>query len=127
MLLLQIDVFFSDGKLFEGHVFTYDFHYNFATIKIKSDAAMPTASVRRLDDSISIDRSKESFQLQPHSELFHLCPGEAVVAVGRYYKKPYYIMAASGKFRYTIPTFGKEPYDIVATDCFLLFERITIS
>lgn len=112
---IKIDVCFSDGKLFEGHVFTYDFHYNFATIKIKSDAAMPTASVRRLDDSISIDRSKESFQLQPHSELFHLCPGEAVVAVGRYYKKPYYIMAASGKF--SLASFEFDCRELLTVNC----------
>lgn len=110
-LLLQVDVHISDGKLFDGQVFAYDFHYNIAIIKIESDAPLPSASLRLLDDSISVDPSEipcpedveegsESFQLHRHSNLFNLCPGDMVVAIGRYFDKPYELMAAPGKFRY---------------------------
>ncbi|GMP37227.1 hypothetical protein CsSME_00009012 [Camellia sinensis var. sinensis] len=48
---IKIDVYISDGKLFEGRVFTYDFHFNIAFIKIESNATLPTASLRLLEDS----------------------------------------------------------------------------
>ncbi|XP_028088347.1 uncharacterized protein LOC114288930 isoform X1 [Camellia sinensis] len=50
LLLLQIDVYISDGKLFEGRVFAYDFHFDIAFIKIESNATLPTASLRLLED-----------------------------------------------------------------------------
>ncbi|XP_058182151.1 putative protease Do-like 14 isoform X2 [Rhododendron vialii] len=97
---IKIDVYLSDGKSSEGQVFTYDFHYNIATIKIKTDLAFPSATLRFLDDSISVDPSaiSESSQLRRHSDLFKLCPGDMVVAVGRYFDQPYELMAAPGKF-----------------------------
>lgn len=106
-------MYISDGTLFDGQVFAYDFHYNIAIIKIESDAPLPSASLRLLDDSISVDPSEipcprdtaeegssESFQLHPHSNLFNLWPGDMVVAIGRYFDKPYKLMAAPGKFKY---------------------------
>ena len=104
LLLLQIDVYISDGKLFEGRVFAYDFHFNIAFIKIESNATLPTASLRLLEDSISIDPNdipgSDSFQPRPHSNVSKLCPGDIVVAGGRFFDAPYNLMAARGQFRY---------------------------
>ncbi|CAL5340073.1 unnamed protein product [Camellia sinensis] len=101
---IKIDVYISDGKLFEGRVFAYDFHFNIAFIKIESNATLPTASLRLLEDSISIDPNdipgSDSFQLRPHSNVSKLCPGDIVVAVGRFFDAPYNLMAARGQFRY---------------------------
>ncbi|KAI8021670.1 putative protease Do-like 14 [Camellia lanceoleosa] len=99
---IKIDVYVSDGKLFEGRVFAYDFHFNIAFIKIESNATLPTASLRLLEDSISIDPNdipgSDSFQLRPHSNVSKLCPGDIVVAVGRFFDAPYNLMAARGQF-----------------------------
>ncbi|CAL5340074.1 unnamed protein product [Camellia sinensis] len=99
---IKIDVYISDGKLFEGRVFAYDFHFNIAFIKIESNATLPTASLRLLEDSISIDPNdipgSDSFQLRPHSNVSKLCPGDIVVAVGRFFDAPYNLMAARGQF-----------------------------
>ncbi|KAG5531609.1 hypothetical protein RHGRI_026280 [Rhododendron griersonianum] len=118
---IKIDVYLSDGKLSEGQVFAYDFHYNIATIKIKTELALPSAALRFLDDSISVDPSAilesstalrflddsilvdpsailESSQLCPHSDLFKLCPGDMVVAVGRHFDDHCDLMAAPGEF-----------------------------
>ncbi|GMP61549.1 hypothetical protein CsSME_00023970 [Camellia sinensis var. sinensis] len=99
---IKIDVYISDGKLFEGRVFAYDFHFNIAFIKIESNATLPTASLRLLEDSISIDPNdipgSDSFQLRPLSNVSKLCPGDIVVAVGRFFDAPYNLMAARGQF-----------------------------
>ncbi|KAG5531160.1 hypothetical protein RHGRI_025949 [Rhododendron griersonianum] len=97
---IKIDVYLSDGKSSEGQVFAYDFHYNIATIKIKTELALPSAALRFLDDSISVDPSAilESSQLHPRSDLFKLCPGDMVVAVGRHFDEHCELMAAPGKF-----------------------------
>ncbi|KAI8556130.1 hypothetical protein RHMOL_Rhmol05G0228000 [Rhododendron molle] len=103
---IKVDVYLSDGTLLDGQVYACDFHYNLALVKIESDALLQPASLRNLDDSISIHpceiqsgTGSESFQLRPHSDLFHLCPGDKVVALGRYFEEPHEIMAAPGKFR----------------------------
>ncbi|KAG5531164.1 hypothetical protein RHGRI_025950 [Rhododendron griersonianum] len=113
LVSLQIDVYLSDGKFLEGQVFSYDFHYNIAAIKIKTELALPSATLRILDDSISAVPSaiSESFQLCPHSDVFNLCPGDMVVAVGRYFEKPNELMSAPGKFS----------LDCVKFDCKELF------
>lgn len=111
-LLSQVEVYLSDGTLLDGQVYACDFHYNLALVKIESGALLQPASLRNLDDSISIHpceiqsgTGSESFQLRPHSDLFHLCPGDKVVALGRYFEEPHEIMAAPGKFRYAkMPT-----------------------
>lgn len=98
-----------DGKLFKGCVIAYDFHFNIATISIETDVALPTAIIRPLDDSISIDPSEiactgdkemtsKSFQLHRHSNLFRLCPRDMVVAIGRSCTGTRELMAAPGKF-----------------------------
>lgn len=53
-LLWQVDVYLSDGTLLDGQVYACDFHYNLALVKIESDALLQPASLRNLDDSISI-------------------------------------------------------------------------
>ncbi|KAL7207118.1 hypothetical protein ACSBR2_019749 [Camellia fascicularis] len=93
---IKIDVYISDGKLFEGRVFAYDFHFNIAFIKIESNATLPTASLRLLEDSISIDPN--DIPGRPHSNVSKLCPGDIVVAVGRFFDAPYNLMAARGQF-----------------------------
>ncbi|KAI8537870.1 hypothetical protein RHMOL_Rhmol09G0057800 [Rhododendron molle] len=97
---IKIDVYLSDGKSSEGQVFAYDFHYNIATIKIKTELALPSAALRFLDDSILVDPSAilESSQLHPHSDLFKLCPGDMVVAIGRHFDDHCDLMAAPGEF-----------------------------
>lgn len=82
-MLVQVDVYLPDGRLFEGKVSFCDFHYNIATIKIDCDEPQPIAIIRHLDDSISVNPSElcspkdeelgsESFQIHPHSEKFNL-------------------------------------------------------
>ncbi|KAM7473627.1 hypothetical protein LguiB_020870 [Lonicera macranthoides] len=96
---IKVDVYLSDGRLFEGKFSFHDYHYNIATIKIESDAPLPTAVIRHLDDSLSIDQSELcSFGIRPHSNKFKLYPEVMVVGVGRYYKETRDIMAAPGKF-----------------------------
>ncbi|XP_058216101.1 putative protease Do-like 14 isoform X2 [Rhododendron vialii] len=102
---IKVDVYLSDGTLLDGQVYACDFHYNLALVKIESGALLQPANLRNLDDSISIHpceiqsgTSSESFQLHPNSDLFHLCPGDKVVALGRYFEEPHEIMVAPGKF-----------------------------
>ncbi|XP_058198717.1 putative protease Do-like 14 [Rhododendron vialii] len=103
---IKVNVLLRDGTLCEGQVLVYDWHYNIAWIKIKSDAPLATATLRLLDDTMCVDPSgiqdkelgSNSFQLHPHSDFFKLCPGDMVVAVGRYFQPPNEIMAAPGRF-----------------------------
>ncbi|KAF5938130.1 hypothetical protein HYC85_025636 [Camellia sinensis] len=106
---IKVDVYVTNDDPFNGHVIAYDFHFNIATISIETDVALPTAIIRPLDDSISIDPSEisgtgdnevayKSFQLHRHSNLFRLCPGDMVVAIGRSCGRTRDLMAAPGKF-----------------------------
>ncbi|XP_058216108.1 putative protease Do-like 14 [Rhododendron vialii] len=103
---IEIEVRLSDGTLLHGQVDACDFHYNLALIKIQHEVMVQPASLRILDDSISTHPCRiqdkgvdsESFQLRPHSDLIRLCPGDVVVALGRYFEEPYEIMAAPGRF-----------------------------
>ncbi|KAH7840450.1 hypothetical protein Vadar_017145 [Vaccinium darrowii] len=105
---IEVNVYLPDQKLFKGHVSAYDFHFNIATINITSDVALPTASLRPLDDSLSVDPSEilcpgdnevasTLFQLRRHSNSFKICPGDEVVALGRYICS-HGLFAALGKF-----------------------------
>ncbi|GMP97819.1 hypothetical protein CsSME_00045926 [Camellia sinensis var. sinensis] len=98
-----------NDKPFNSHVIAYDFHFNIATISIETDVALPTAIIRPLDDSILIDPSEisctwdnevayKSFQLHRHSNLFRLCLGDMVVAIGCSCDRTLELMAAPGKF-----------------------------
>lgn len=104
---LEIDVYLSSGKLYEGQVLTYDFHYNIATINIKSDALLATARMRCVDDSLAIDSNTSGLadvNLLLHgdeetgSTRYNLFPGEVVIALARYSEEPHEIMAAPGFF-----------------------------
>lgn len=108
ILLLQIDVYLSSGKLYQGHVLAYDFHYNIAIINIKSDTLLATARLRCVNDSIAIDSGTSVLadaNLLLHgdeetgSTRYNLFPGELVIALARYSKAPHEIMAAPGFFR----------------------------
>ncbi|KAI7993080.1 putative protease Do-like 14 [Camellia lanceoleosa] len=57
---IKVDVYVMNDNPFNGHVIAYDFHFNIATISIEIDVALPTAIIRPLDDSISIDPSEIS-------------------------------------------------------------------
>ncbi|KAF7137258.1 hypothetical protein RHSIM_Rhsim07G0026700 [Rhododendron simsii] len=109
---IEVNVYLADGKSMTGRVSAHDFHFNIATISITSDVPLPTASLRRLDDSISIDPNhpseivcpgenevpSRSFQLHRHSDSFKICPGDTVVALGRHCGGSHSLWAALGKF-----------------------------
>ncbi|KAH7856703.1 hypothetical protein Vadar_004470 [Vaccinium darrowii] len=103
---IEIEVRLCDGTLLKGQVYASDFHYNLTLIKIQPEVLVQPASLCILDDSISTNPfgiqdkgvGSESFELHPHSNLINLCPGDAVIALGRYFEEPYEIMAAPGKF-----------------------------
>ncbi|MQL88406.1 hypothetical protein Taro_020962, partial [Colocasia esculenta] len=73
-------------------------------VKIQSNAPLPIASLRRLDDSITVDLNElgileeKAFQLRSHSNSFNLIPGDTVIALGRYFIRSYEIMVAPGGF-----------------------------
>ncbi|KAK4347581.1 hypothetical protein RND71_033920 [Anisodus tanguticus] len=100
-----------DGRSFDGQIESYDFHYNVAAIKILSDTPLPIASLAHISDSITIFPSQlqvtveKPFQLGPHSNSFDLIPGDSVIALSRFYAKPYNIMAAPGLLEYEIQEF----------------------
>ncbi|KAM7473652.1 hypothetical protein LguiB_020895 [Lonicera macranthoides] len=54
----ELDAIPMISRLFEGKFSFHDYHYNIATIKIDSDAPLPTAVIRHLDDSLGIDQSE---------------------------------------------------------------------
>nr|XP_016506699.1 PREDICTED: uncharacterized protein LOC107824452 isoform X2 [Nicotiana tabacum] len=127
---IKVIVHLFDGRAFDGHIEAYDFHYNVAAIRIQSDTPLPIASLAHLNDSIMIRPSQlrvteeKPFQLRPHSNSFHLIPGDSVIALGRFNKKPYDIMAAPGEFRQPRrPRLGMEVTNLYAVDLEIL-ERI---
>uniref|UniRef100_A0A1D1ZEB5 Putative protease Do-like 14 n=1 Tax=Anthurium amnicola TaxID=1678845 RepID=A0A1D1ZEB5_9ARAE len=102
---VKVVAFLSDGKSYEGQILAYDLYYNIAALRIQSNAPLPIASLTHLDDSITVDpnelcsREEKAFQLRPHSSSFNLIPGDKVIAIGRYFIKPFELMAAPGEFR----------------------------
>ncbi|KAK1352273.1 PDZ domain-containing protein [Heracleum sosnowskyi] len=101
---IKVDVYLFDRSVCEGEILGYDFHYNVAAIHIKSDVQLQTAVIGNLDDYMEyhahfgdmsfLGRHRDT----PTSRrLIKLCPGMAVIALGRYYDAPYHIMAAPGK------------------------------
>ncbi|XP_043811521.1 LOW QUALITY PROTEIN: putative protease Do-like 14 [Manihot esculenta] len=100
----------SNGNSFDCQILAFDFHYNIAALKIQSesDAPLPTACLAHLDDSISVDPNQlyipeeKPFQLLPHSKSFNLIPGDTLIVLGRYFIKPYDVMATIGEFSVTL-------------------------
>lgn len=116
-LIKKVQVSLADDTVYDGKVMFCDFHFNIAVLNIKSAKPLPTCVIRLLDDSISIDPNEigegvsKTYPLLPHSDsLFHLSPGDLVVAVGRYWDD-HAIMAAPGQFS----------VDICNLDCKELF------
>lgn len=77
---IKIYVNTSDGKEFEGKIVDRNLHYNLCLLEIESSSALPVATVRYVADTSVID-SKET-----------------IMALGRYFVKPYGSMAAAGLF-----------------------------
>ncbi|KEH28095.1 PDZ domain protein [Medicago truncatula] len=96
---LKVIVYLYDGGSYVGEVCAYDFHFNIAWIRFQSDISLPTAILRQVDDYINVNPAQDnSFPLHPHSSHFNLVPGLPIVAVGRYFAKPFDLMAAPGQF-----------------------------
>lgn len=98
---LKVVVRLFDGRSFEGGVCGHNFYYNIAAIRFESDSILPTAILKRLDDSLDLNPRQidtSSFRLHRHSSSIKLMPGDFVVAAGRYFAAPYEIMAAPGVF-----------------------------
>lgn len=87
-----------DGTGYKGEVISHDFHYNLAAIRFKSETPLATATLARVDDSVSIASIPQSFQLRAHSRSSNLVPGDKVIALGRYFAKDFDIMAAYGEY-----------------------------
>ena len=96
---LKVMICLHDGGSYEGELHAYDFHYNIAWIRFQSNSSLVTARLRQVDDYININLTEEkSSFLRPHSSHFNIVPGDAIVAVGRYFSKPFDLMAAPGEF-----------------------------
>ncbi|XP_022765644.1 uncharacterized protein LOC111310438 isoform X4 [Durio zibethinus] len=95
---IKVDVLLPDGKLLQGEVFAYDFHYNLSVIKIRSDTPFPTPSLRNLDESIPVTLQPALNSTSPrHSDSFKIRPGDKVKALGRHYHS-HSLVIASGSF-----------------------------
>ncbi|KAH9619908.1 hypothetical protein KSS87_023812 [Heliosperma pusillum] len=101
---LKIEIYLSDGKLYEGQLSIYDFHHNIATIKIKSTSFLSSARIRHIDDSLAMNLEKSV--LVKRSTQFKLCPGERVIALGRDYVGAHEVMASPGVFRCPYSTYA---------------------
>ncbi|KAK2375604.1 putative protease Do [Trifolium repens] len=109
---LKVMIYLYDGGSYKEEVSAYDFHYNIAWIRFQSDSSLTAVKLRQVDDFINVNPSEEkSFHLRPYSCHFNLIPGHAIVSVGRYFAKPFDLMAAPGEF----------PLDRCDIDCKELF------
>jgi hypothetical protein len=101
--LSQILVRVADGRVFDGEICCHDFHYNLAVIQFISDSTVSSAPMKLVNDSLDLlyplQSHETSFGLQPLTTYVSLVPGDAIVAMGRYFASPYEIMAAPGIFR----------------------------
>lgn len=99
---IQVHVYLWDGKLCEGQVLAWDFHYNLAAVRVQSDSLLPTATLRGLDDVVSIlpTDCTRSFQLLPHSDLFKISPGTKIITLYRTLRPRNAHVVGSGVFGY---------------------------
>ncbi|KAK1362934.1 Protease Do-like 14-like protein [Heracleum sosnowskyi] len=93
---MKIRVYSRDGSSYDGELVAYDFHFNLAAISFYSESPLPVARLAVLDDCLNV--SLPSFELRTHSRSYNLSPGDDVVAVGRYFCKPFELMAAPGAY-----------------------------
>ncbi|CAO2816846.1 unnamed protein product [Amaranthus hypochondriacus] len=84
---LKVIVILQNGKSFEGQVLAYDFHYNLGVICFKVDDPVQIATLRPINDCFDLNTSQ-----------FHLAPGDDVIAVGRYFRDSFSLMAAPGEY-----------------------------
>lgn len=95
----------SKGLQCDGDLIDWDLHYNIALVRIKSETRLKAAHLKALDDSMSLDLNalpcsfEETLKARISKEVFNIYPGDKVIAVGRYFKNCYEIMAAPGVFR----------------------------
>lgn len=113
---LKIFVYLSNSSSYEGEVVAYDYHYNITIIGFQSQTLLSAARVVHINDSLDVELSspfqpqsmdvESSSPFQPHSGSYELVPGDGVIVVGRYFHKPYDLMAAPGPFQ-----LGRSQYD----------------
>ncbi|KAK9704856.1 hypothetical protein RND81_07G015700 [Saponaria officinalis] len=90
---LKIVVCTTTENTYFGEIFKYDFHYNILIIKFTSNVFLQSFCLRMIDDDFG---PKNSYELRPHTPKAN--PGDTVVAVGRYFCRPFNFMAASAFF-----------------------------
>lgn len=99
---MQVHAHLCGGYFYkDGEVCAYDFHYNLAVIRFSSPASGPAKGT---DESVDVHsrrkrrRSQPHFRLIPHSRSCKLTPGDRVIVMGRYFSKPFEVMAAPGEY-----------------------------
>ncbi|KAK1362811.1 Protease Do-like 14-like protein [Heracleum sosnowskyi] len=94
---LKVIVYYRGGG-YAGEVVAFDYHYNLAAISFQPQVPLPTAKIAVVDDSLDVPPSLPSFELRPHANLYKLRPGAEVVAVGRFFYKPFGSMVVPGAY-----------------------------
>lgn len=96
---MQVHAHLCGGYFYkDGEVRAYDFHYNLAVIRFSSPAFGPAKGTAHSVDVRSRRRSQPPFPLIPNSRSCKLTPGDRVIVMGRYFAKPFDIMAAPGEY-----------------------------
>ncbi|CAH9076678.1 unnamed protein product [Cuscuta europaea] len=102
---IKVEVHMSDGTMLDGKVLAYDFHYNLAAVEVHSGTPLKAAKMALFDDAISVDPAPvistpivQAHSVPPLDAHYTLIPGNTVIALGRYFAKPYALMAAPGEF-----------------------------
>jgi len=128
-------IYLYDGLSYEGQVCAFDFHFNIAWIRFQSDRSLPTAILRQVDDYINVNPAEDKpFHHRRHCSHFNLVPGHPIVAVGRYFLKPFDLMAAPSQFTsvrlyyitynssnlYILVYSGGYIYSLLPNSCFFL-------
>ncbi|KAI3954180.1 hypothetical protein MKW98_018004 [Papaver atlanticum] len=95
----KVEVYF-DERTFQVHEFNYDLHYNIALLKFESTTPMLIASFKSVE---VISEAARERLLSPHSEVCRISVNDQLIAVGRYFDKPFMLMAAPGAFSLDCP------------------------
>lgn len=94
-----------EGSAYDGELVAYDYHYNLAAISFCSESPLSVARLVNVDDSLNVVSSLPFLELRPHSRSYNLSPGDKLVAVGRYFCKPFELMAALGAYWLALHSF----------------------